>query len=50
VQTALCSHVYKIEKALKDGIVTQGVFLDVESEFDNTTFESMCRAVEKHGV
>jgi hypothetical protein len=50
VETALHSLLYKTERALKDGLITLGDFLDIEGVFDNTTFESMCKADEEHGV
>jgi hypothetical protein len=42
--------VYKIERALEDGLVTLGGFLDTENVSDNTAFKSTCKVDEKHGM
>jgi hypothetical protein len=49
-QTAPQSLVYKIERSLENSLIALGDFLDVKCEFDNTTFGSMCKAAEEHGV
>jgi hypothetical protein len=47
LETAFHSLVYEIERALKGGLVALGAFQDIEGAFDNTTFESICRAVKE---
>jgi hypothetical protein len=42
--------VYKIERSLRDGLVALGAYLDSEGAFDNTTFGSVFRTAEEHGV
>jgi hypothetical protein len=37
-ETAHDSLVYKMERALEDGLITLGAFLDIKSVFDITTF------------
>jgi hypothetical protein len=43
VETALHQLVVWVEKAL-------GVFLDIEGAFSNTSYDSMCTALSRHGV
>jgi uncharacterized membrane protein YjjP (DUF1212 family) len=50
MEMALYNLIYKTERALVDGLVTLGTFLDTEGAFDSTTFESMCKAAEEYGV
>jgi hypothetical protein len=46
----LYSLIYKIERALKEGLITLAGFLDIENVSDSTTFESMCNVAEQHGM
>jgi hypothetical protein len=46
VRTALCSLVYKSQRTLEDGLIALGAFPDIEGGFDNTTFESLCKAAK----
>jgi hypothetical protein len=41
---------YKIERALGDGLVALGAYLDSEGAYDDTMFVSVCRAAEEHGL
>jgi hypothetical protein len=50
VETALHQLVVRIEKALDQQEVALGAFLDIEGAFNNTSYDSMCRALAKHGV
>ena len=38
------------EKALDQHEIALGVFLDIEGAFDNTSYDSMCSALTRHGV
>jgi hypothetical protein len=44
------SNIYKTDRVPEDGLVTLDAFLDSETVCDNTTFESMCKAAEEHGM
>jgi hypothetical protein len=35
---------------IEDGLFALGAFLDIKSAFDNTIFESICRATEEHNI
>lgn len=50
VETALHDLVYKIEGTLEHKQLAQGIFIDIEGAFDNATYESMYKAVEKRGT
>ena len=50
VKTALHQLVVQVEKALDQQEVTLGIFLDIEEAFNNTSYDSMCAALAKHGV
>jgi hypothetical protein len=47
VETAFHNLVYKIDRALEDGLVLLATFLDIEVVFDIITFESVCKAAEE---
>jgi hypothetical protein len=40
---------YEIDRALEDGFLILGTYLDIEIAFDITVFESMCKAAEENG-
>jgi len=50
VATALHQLVVQVEKALDQQEIALGVFLDIEGAFDNTSYDSMCSALARHGV
>jgi hypothetical protein len=50
VETAFHQLVVRVEKALDQQEIALGVFLDTEEAFNNTSYESMCAALAKHGV
>jgi hypothetical protein len=50
VETALHQLVVRIEKALDQQEVALGAFLDIEGAFNNTSYDSMCTALARHGV
>jgi hypothetical protein len=50
VETALRQLVFRVEKALDQQETALGVFLDIEGAFNNTSHDSMCAALAKHGV
>jgi len=50
VETALHQLVVRVEKALDQQEVALGVFLDIEGAFNNTSYDSMCVALARHGV
>jgi len=50
VETALHQLVVRVEKALDQQEIALGVFLDIEGVFDNTSYDSMCSALTRHGV
>ena len=49
-ETALHQLVVRVEKALGQQQIALGVFLDVEGAFDNTSDDSMCLTLTRHGV
>ena len=50
VETALHQLVVRVEKALDQQEIALGVFLDIEGAFDNTSYDSMCLALSRHGT
>jgi len=50
VETALHQLVVRVEKALDQQETALIVFLDIHREFNNTSYDSMCFALAKHGV
>jgi hypothetical protein len=50
VETALHQPVVRVEKALDQQEVVLGAFLDIEGAFDNTSYDSMCAALSRHGA
>ena len=49
VETALHQLVVRVEKAL-DQQIALGISLDIERASDNTSYDSMCSALARHGV
>ena len=39
-----------VEKALDQQEIALGIFLDIEGAFNNTSYDSMCAALARHGV
>jgi hypothetical protein len=39
-----------VEKALDQQEIAIGIFLDIEGAFNNTSYDSMCAALARHGV
>jgi hypothetical protein len=50
METALHQLVVRVEKALDQQEVVLGVFLDIEGAFNNTSYDSMCVALSRHGA
>jgi hypothetical protein len=50
VEKALHQLVVRVEKALDQQETALGVFLDIEGVFNNTSYDSMCAALIRHGV
>jgi hypothetical protein len=51
VETALHQLVVRIERASdQQEMVVLGVFLDIEGAFDNTSYDTLCTALDRHGV
>jgi hypothetical protein len=50
VDTALHQLVVRVEKALDQQEVALEVFLDIEGAFNNTSYDTMCMALARHGV
>jgi len=50
VEIALHQLVLWVEKALDQQEIALGVFHDIEGEFNNTSYDSMCAALARHGV
>ena len=50
VEMALHQLVVRVEKALDQQEIVFGVFLDTEGVFNNTSYDSMCAALARHGV
>ena len=40
----------QVEKALDQQEIALGIFLNIEGVFNNTSYDSMCAALAKHGV
>jgi hypothetical protein len=49
-ETVLHLLVVRVRKVLDQQETTLGVFLDVGRVFNNTSYDSMCAALAKHGV
>jgi hypothetical protein len=49
-ETALHLLVFRTEKALDQQETALGVFLDIEGVFNNTSYDSICASLAKHGV
>jgi len=49
LETALHQLILWVEKVL-DQQIALGVFLDIEGAFNNTSYDSMCSALARHGV
>jgi len=50
VETALHQLVVRVEKALDQQEISLGIFLDIEGAFNNTSYDSLCAALVRHGV
>jgi len=50
VEIALHQLVLRVEKALDQQEIALGVFHDIEGEFNNTSYDSMCAALARHGA
>jgi len=50
VETALHQLAVQAEKALDQQEIALCAFLDIEGAFDNTSYDSMCSALTRHGV
>jgi len=50
VETALHQLVVWAEKALDQQEIALGIFLNIEGAFNNTSYNSMCAALDRHGV
>jgi len=50
VETALHQLVVRVEKALDQQEIVLGDFLDIEGTFNNTSYDTMCVALAKHGI
>ena len=50
VETALLRLVVWVKKAMDQQETALAVFLDIEGVFNNTSYDSMCAALFKHGV
>jgi hypothetical protein len=50
VETALHQLEVRVKKALDQQEMALGVFLDIEGAFNNTSYDSMCGALARHGV
>jgi len=50
VETALHQLLVRVEKALDQQEIALGVFPDIEGAFDNTSYDSMCLALSRHGA
>jgi len=50
VETALHQLIVWVEKALDQQEIALGIFLDIEGAYDNTSYDSMCSALTRHGV
>jgi hypothetical protein len=50
VETALHQLVVGVKKVLDQQEIALGVFFDIEGAFNNTSYDSMCTALFRHGV
>jgi hypothetical protein len=50
VEMALHQLMVRVEKALDLQEAPLGAFLDIEKAFNNTSYDSMCAGLTKHGV
>ena len=50
METALRQLVIRVAKALDHQDIALGIFLFIEGAFDNTSCDSMCSALTRHGV
>ena len=50
VEKALHQLVVRIDKALDQQETALGVLLDIEGDFNNTSYDSVCAALERRGV
>jgi len=50
VEKALHQLVVRVEKALDQQEIALGAVLDIEEAFDNTSYDSTCSALTRHGV
>jgi hypothetical protein len=50
VEMALHQLVVRVEKALDQQEVALAVFLDTEGAFNNTSYDTMCMALARHGI
>ena len=50
VERALHQFMFRVEKTLDQQKLILGVFLDIEGAFNNTSYDSMCAALTKHGA
>jgi hypothetical protein len=50
IETALHCLVVRIEKVIDQKQTALGVFLDIEGAFNNTSYDSICAALARHGV
>jgi hypothetical protein len=49
-ETAVHQLVVRIEKSLDQKEAAVGFFLDIERAFNNTSYDSICAALARHGV
>ena len=50
METAFHQLMVPVEKALDQQEIALGIFLDIEGVFNNTSYDSICAALVKHGV
>jgi hypothetical protein len=50
VETALHQLVVRVEKTLDQQEIALGLFLHIEGAFNNTSYDTMCAALAKHGA
>jgi hypothetical protein len=50
VEMALHQLVVQVEKVLDQQEIALGIFLDIEGAFNNTSYDSMCATLARHGV
>jgi hypothetical protein len=49
-ETALHQLVVRVDRVLEQQDIALGVFLDIEGAFNNTSYDSITAALDKHGV